>query len=182
MRWLFISMLLKRINAVEINEHTRAFRLQNKALRIYAIESKKESCCRPDLRNWNFWLYRAYIFETQTLYLCQHVTLPKTVTYTSGQYNDRAGQHRVVIYEHLPSLAGVHFTIGYRNHRCSPSTKTWLKSSFSNQEFRDVDEFLTFDWETARTDRTCRSRGNLNWRTNEKKNLFIVSSGLITTI
>lgn len=36
--------------------------------------------------------------------------LSEAETYT-GQYNNQAGQHRTVIYEHFPSLEGVRFKI-----------------------------------------------------------------------
>lgn len=65
------------------------------------------------------------------------VPLSEAKTYT-GQYNDQAGQHRTVIYEHFPHWEAFVFQ-WYRTH------KNRLKGCFADQEFDDFYDYLKFD-------------------------------------
>ncbi|KAG8292288.1 hypothetical protein J6590_043540 [Homalodisca vitripennis] len=73
---------------------------------------------------------------------------------TRGRDNYRSGMHRTVVYEHLPSQAGVHFINRLPNKIKNASTpkvlKTRIKLCLASNAFYSVDEFLAFNWETTR--------------------------------
>ncbi|KAG8308630.1 hypothetical protein J6590_105165 [Homalodisca vitripennis] len=72
---------------------------------------------------------------------------------TRGSANYRTGRHRTVVYERLPSQAGVHFLNRLPNSIKDAPTpkalKTRLKRLLVSQAFYNAGEFLAFDWETA---------------------------------
>ncbi|KAG8271220.1 hypothetical protein J6590_068110 [Homalodisca vitripennis] len=72
---------------------------------------------------------------------------------TRGRANYRTGRHRLVVYERLPSQAGVHFLIRLPNSiKDAPTLKalrTRLKRLLVSQAFYNAGEFLAFDLETA---------------------------------
>ncbi|KAG8332468.1 hypothetical protein J6590_022681 [Homalodisca vitripennis] len=72
---------------------------------------------------------------------------------TRGSANYRTGRHRTVVYERLPSQAGVHFLNRPPNSIKDAPTpkalKTRLKRLLVSQAFYNAGEFLAFDWETA---------------------------------
>ncbi|KAG8247178.1 hypothetical protein J6590_066370 [Homalodisca vitripennis] len=75
---------------------------------------------------------------------------------TRGRDNYRTGRNRTVVYEHLPSQAGVHFINRLPNsmkHAQTPkASKARLKRFLVSKAFYSVDEFLAFNWETAQFD------------------------------
>ncbi|KAG8252956.1 hypothetical protein J6590_045156 [Homalodisca vitripennis] len=72
---------------------------------------------------------------------------------TRGRDNYRTGRHRTVVYERLPSQAGVHFVNKLPNSIKNSPTPKVLKTRFKrflvSQAFYNVDEFLAYDWETT---------------------------------
>ncbi|KAG8275563.1 hypothetical protein J6590_083180 [Homalodisca vitripennis] len=64
----------------------------------------------------------------------------------------RTGRHRTVVYERLPSQAGVHFINRLPNELRKASTlkalKTRLKRCLVSNAFYNIKEFLEYDWET----------------------------------
>ncbi|KAG8324827.1 hypothetical protein J6590_082806 [Homalodisca vitripennis] len=63
---------------------------------------------------------------------------------------------RTVVYEHLPSQAGVHFINSLpnciTNAQTPKASKAHLKRFLVSNAFYSVDEFLAFNWETAQFD------------------------------
>ncbi|KAG8303131.1 hypothetical protein J6590_018595 [Homalodisca vitripennis] len=72
---------------------------------------------------------------------------------TRGRANYRTGRQRTVVYERLPSQAGVHSLKRPPNSIKDASTpkalKTRLKRFLVSQAFYNAGEFLALDWETA---------------------------------
>ncbi|KAG8315464.1 hypothetical protein J6590_070187 [Homalodisca vitripennis] len=69
---------------------------------------------------------------------------------TRGRANYRTGRNRTVVYERLPSQAGVQFLNRLPNsikHAPTPALKTRLKRFLVSQAFYNAGEFLSFDWE-----------------------------------
>ncbi|KAG8306196.1 hypothetical protein J6590_053499 [Homalodisca vitripennis] len=64
----------------------------------------------------------------------------------TGRDNYRTGRHRTVVYEHLPSQAGVHFINSLPNSITNAQTpkasKARLKRFLVSNAFYSVDEFL----------------------------------------
>ncbi|KAG8304842.1 hypothetical protein J6590_084813 [Homalodisca vitripennis] len=75
---------------------------------------------------------------------------------TRGRDNYRTGRHRTVVYEHLPSQAGVHFINrlpnSMKNAETPKASKARLKRFLVSKAFYSVDEFLAFNWETTQFD------------------------------
>ncbi|KAG8253552.1 hypothetical protein J6590_032350 [Homalodisca vitripennis] len=73
-----------------------------------------------------------------------------------GRDNYRTGRHRTVVYEHLPSQAGVQFINrlpnSMKNAQTAKASKARLKRFLVSKAFYSVDEFLAFNWETAQFD------------------------------
>ncbi|KAG8306294.1 hypothetical protein J6590_050666 [Homalodisca vitripennis] len=97
-----------------------------------------------------------YILET-TLFCVSKCALTRGqdihMYETRGRANYRTGRHRTVVYERLPSQAGVHFLNRLPNsikHAPTPKAlKTRLKRFLVSQAFYNAGEFFAFDWETA---------------------------------
>ncbi|KAG8301339.1 hypothetical protein J6590_056032 [Homalodisca vitripennis] len=72
---------------------------------------------------------------------------------TRGRDNYRTGRHRTVVYEHLPSQAGVRFINSLpdfmKNVQTPKALKTRLKRFLASKAFYSVDEFLNYSWETS---------------------------------
>ncbi|KAG8287031.1 hypothetical protein J6590_047008 [Homalodisca vitripennis] len=72
---------------------------------------------------------------------------------TRGRANYRTGRHRTVVYERLPSQAGVQFLNRLPNSIKDAPTpkafKTRLKRFLVSQAFYNAGEFLAFNWEAA---------------------------------
>ena len=70
-----------------------------------------------------------------------------------GRDDYRTGRHRTVVYERLPSQAGVHFVNSLPNSiKDAPmpkAFKTRLKICLGIQAFYNTDEFMGHNWETA---------------------------------
>ncbi|KAG8295498.1 hypothetical protein J6590_079005 [Homalodisca vitripennis] len=79
---------------------------------------------------------------------------------TRGTANYRTGRHRTVVYERVPSQAGVHFLNRLPNSIKDVPTpkalKTHLKRLLLSQAFYNASEFLAFDWETAQLEDSLR--------------------------
>ncbi|KAG8294549.1 hypothetical protein J6590_088087 [Homalodisca vitripennis] len=72
---------------------------------------------------------------------------------TRGRDNYRTGRHRTLVYEHLPSQAGVHFINSLPNSITNAkASKARLKRFLVSNAFYSIDEFLAFNWETAQFD------------------------------
>ncbi|KAG8272830.1 hypothetical protein J6590_033487 [Homalodisca vitripennis] len=71
---------------------------------------------------------------------------------TRGRENYRSGKHRTVVYEHLPSQAGVHFFNRLppfvKNAPTPKALKTRLKR-LASMAFYNVGEFFARNWETT---------------------------------
>ncbi|KAG8290308.1 hypothetical protein J6590_085196 [Homalodisca vitripennis] len=77
---------------------------------------------------------------------------------TRGRGNYRTGRHRTVVYEHLPSLAGVHFIVfikklpNWIKNAATPKVlKTRLRRFLGSQVFYNITEVLAFDWKIAQS-------------------------------
>lgn len=134
----------------------RAFKLQKKAIRIIAKINFRESC-RPAFKNLQLLtLPCLYILETASFCMYKStLTRGRDIhAYeTRGRDNYRTGKHRTVVYEHLPSQAGVHFLNRLPNSIKNAPTpkvfKTRLKRFLASEAFYNAGEFFAFNWETA---------------------------------
>ncbi|KAG8334583.1 hypothetical protein J6590_086965 [Homalodisca vitripennis] len=130
-------------------------------INIYLTEGYRQTeraeSCRESFKSLQLLtLPSLYIFETTQYCMskCVKTSGQDIHSYeTRARGNYRIGQHRTVIYERLPSQAGVHF-INKLPHRIknAPTPKAFkirLKRFLATQAFYNVDEYLAKNWETS---------------------------------
>ncbi|KAG8331846.1 hypothetical protein J6590_032546 [Homalodisca vitripennis] len=82
---------------------------------------------------------------------CRRVAAPGTQCAEGGN-NYRTGAHRTVLFERLPSQAGVLFLNrlpnSIKNAPMPKAFKARLKSTLVANAFYNTDEFMAFNWET----------------------------------
>uniref|UniRef100_A0A1B6KSA2 Uncharacterized protein n=1 Tax=Graphocephala atropunctata TaxID=36148 RepID=A0A1B6KSA2_9HEMI len=138
------------------NQFIRVFKLQKQAIRIIAQLKFRESCKETLKKLQLLMLPCLYILET-TLFCMSKCAMTNGRDIhdyeTRGRENYRAGRHRTVVYERLPSQAGVHFVNKLPDSiKYAPTPKalkTRLKRFLVSQTFYNVNEFLAYHWETT---------------------------------
>lgn len=137
------------------SELLRVFRLQKKAVRIVAKLRKRESC-KPAFKQLKL-LTLPSIYILETVLFCTSkcdLTRGSDIHHhnTRGRENYRTGHHRTVVYEHLPSQAGVtlinSLPNNIKNAPVPKALKARLRNFLSSQAFYSVSEYLAHDWET----------------------------------
>ena len=138
------------------NTYLRVFKLKKKAIRIIANMGFRESC-RPAFKKLQLLtLPSLYILET-VLFCMSKCALTRGRDIheyeTRGRDDYRTGRHRTVVYEHLPSQAGVRYINrlpdSIKNEQTPKALKTRLKRFLASKAFYNVDESLNQSWETT---------------------------------
>ncbi|KAG8319861.1 hypothetical protein J6590_082671 [Homalodisca vitripennis] len=131
-------------------------RLQKKAIRTIANINFRESC-RPAFKKLQL-LTLLCLYILEAVLFCKSkcaLTRGRDVHEyeTRGRDNYRTGRHRTVVYEHLPSQAGVRFINSLpdsmKNVQSPKALKTRLKRFLASKAFYSVDELLNYSWETS---------------------------------
>ncbi|KAG8278791.1 hypothetical protein J6590_011186 [Homalodisca vitripennis] len=127
-----------------------------KAIRVIAKIKFRQSCREAFKQFELFTLPCLYILETTLFCMskCAKTRGRDIHKYEArGRANYRTGRHRTVVYERLPSQAGVHFLNRLPNSIKDAPTpkalKTRLKHFLVSQPFYNTGEVLVFYWETA---------------------------------